>query len=80
MCIHFSTKNIGISEILTFEILTNVHINDVVNFEQPGPRLFLSVCLLESLLVKIVQKWVAKTSLLGKPRVYLYFLVRHGWL
>ena len=31
----FSTKNIGIFEILTFEILTLT--NDVVSFEQPDP-------------------------------------------
>ena len=33
----FSTKNIGIFQILTFEILTKHLTNDVVSFEQLGP-------------------------------------------
>ena len=32
----FSTKNIGIFEILKFENLTK-RTNDVISFEQPGP-------------------------------------------
>ena len=35
----FSTENIGIFEILTFEILTKMFTNDIVSFEQPGPVL-----------------------------------------
>ena len=34
----FSTKNIGIFEILTFELT-----NDVVSFEQPGPVLYIKL-------------------------------------
>ena len=33
----FSTKNIGIFEILTFEIFKETLTNDVDSFEQPGP-------------------------------------------
>ena len=37
----FSTKNIGVFEILRFEILMNETVTkDVVSFEQPGPGLF----------------------------------------
>ena len=35
----FSTKNIGIFQILTFEILNETLTNKVVSFEQPGPDL-----------------------------------------
>ena len=35
----FSTKNIGIFEILMFEILTKTLTKDVVSFEQPSPDL-----------------------------------------
>ena len=38
----FSTKNIGIFEMLTFEILTRLT-NDVVSFEQPGLGVILEV-------------------------------------
>ena len=37
----FSTKNIGIYQIIMFEILTKTLTNDVVSFEQPGPGLHL---------------------------------------
>ena len=45
----FSTKNIGVFQIFTFEILTNV-----VSFEQPGPGVVLqedltNACLTASL-------------------------------
>ena len=33
----FSTKHIGIFQILTFEILNETLTKDVVSFEQPGP-------------------------------------------
>ena len=33
----FSSKNIGVFQILTFEILTKMVTNDVVNFKQLGP-------------------------------------------
>ena len=35
----FSTKNIGLFEILMVEILNDTLTNDVVSFEQPGPEL-----------------------------------------
>ena len=39
---HFhTTKNIGVFEILTFEILTLP--NNIVSFEQPGPDYLVSV-------------------------------------
>ena len=38
----FSTKNIGIFEILTLEILMDV-VKDVVSFEQPGPVLYMNI-------------------------------------
>ena len=33
----FSIKNIGVFEILTFEIFNEMLTNNVVSFEQPGP-------------------------------------------
>ena len=37
----FSTKNIGVFEILTFEIITKMLTNHVVSFEQPGPVFYV---------------------------------------
>ena len=39
---HFFNKNIGIFQILTFEIFNETLTNDIVSYDQPGPDRLLS--------------------------------------
>ena len=45
----FSTKNIGVFEILKFENFNETLTNDVVSFEQPGPGFTAEMCIREKI-------------------------------
>ena len=58
----FSTKSIGLLEILTFEILIKTLTNNIFGFEQPGPNQLISITDLSKTIPKTLKHVPAQNN------------------